>query len=138
MPWCSWTTRSPGCSCTRSTALRRRAGIFTASRIEVPRCPVRSCSVSSARPTPGKAKPASRLPWVTWVSRGSGAEVGLGELFGGALRGAGTGEGHHHPPAVAGPGAQLLNRARDVAGEALDGRRVEGDVGVVVLALQRE
>ena len=60
---------------------------------------------------PGKAKPDSRLPWVTWVSPASGArgdvghqpdaEVGLGELVGGALRGPGPGEGDDDPPALA-------------------------------------
>ena len=64
------------------------------------------------------------------------AEVGLGELVGGALRGAGAGEGDDDPPAVARPAAHLLDGLRHVAGEAVDGRGVEGDVLVVVLGLR--
>ena len=101
--------------------------------------------MSSASPTPGKAKPDSRLPWVTWVSPASGArgdvghepdaEVGLGELVGGALGGARAGEGDDDPPAVAVPAAHLLDRLAARRREALDGGGVEGDVLVVVLGV---
>src|SRR4029079_11253068 len=56
----------------------------------------------------------------------------------GALGGARPGEGDDDPPAVARPGAHLLDGPGHVTGEALDRGRVEGDVLVVVLGLERE
>ena len=65
-PCCSWTTKSPGLSCSGSTWLRRRDGILRMSLVEPPwpGVPVRSVSVMSANRLAGATNPLPTLPVV--------------------------------------------------------------------------
>src|SRR3982751_3628709 len=137
MPCCSCTTRSPGWSWTRSTALRRRAGILAPSPIAEQRQPDRGEGEPGLQVALGDVgQPGVRRAGD--VRDQSHAEVGLGELVGRALGGAGPGERDDDPPALPGPGTDLLDGPRKVAGEAVDGRGLEGDLLVVVLGPESE